>query len=719
MSHSRRPGFRVACLLCGLSADTSRSLHSQTDAARPQNEIVVSATGLEEEAFEVPYSAHSLDGNVLTSQKAYRTLPDALREIPGAMVQKTSSGQGSPYLRGFTGYRTLLLIDGIRLNSAVMRDGPNQYWNTVDPLTIERLEVVKGPSSVLHGSDAIGGTVNVVTQSQDPSPGDAMGSWFGDVFWSRRLYYRFASGEQSHVARAESSVAVDGKLGLTGGASYRDVGDIIGGKHTGALNRTDYDELDGDVKAVWRVAPDTDLIFAYQRVSQEDVPRTHSTVFSQSFRGTSVGTDLRRELDQSRRLGYVQLHKKNVADWLSRISISLSHHEQDEEEIRVQSNSRRTVQGFDDGVTGAWIQLESPSPIGTLSYGVEYYHDNVDAHQRVLNPDGTLRSRSARGPVADEARYDQLGIYAQDSVEIVKDRFEVILGGRYNFVHAAASEMDPDLTDSVRFGKLSEDYDAVVGSLRGLVHATADWNFFGGASQGFRAPNLSDLTRFDVARSGEQETPAPDLDPEKYLTFEGGTRVRNVDWGYEAYVAYHYTVIQDMIVRFPTGNTVNGLPEVTKDNVGDGFVQGVDLGLSWNFFEGFTAFGSFAWLEGEADTFVGASRRRKPLSRIQPASSLIGLRWDSKSKKYFVEGTALIADDQHRLSPDDKLDNQRIPPGGTPGYTVYTLRLGTEVTRGLNVFAAVENIMDRDYRILGSGQNEPGTNVILGADWRF
>jgi len=84
--------------------------------------------------------------------------------VPGVMVQKTGHGQGSPYIRGFTGFRTLLMIDGIRLNNAVFRDGPNQYWNTVDPFSIERLEVVKGPSSVLYGSDAIGGTVNVITR---------------------------------------------------------------------------------------------------------------------------------------------------------------------------------------------------------------------------------------------------------------------------------------------------------------------------------------------------------------------------------------------------------------------------------------------------------------------------------------------------------------------------------------------------------------------------
>ncbi|MBI4604393.1 MAG: TonB-dependent receptor [Planctomycetes bacterium] len=691
---------------------------------RRLDEIIVTATAVEADPFDVPYTTQTLDGGRLAGERAARTLPESLRETPGVMVQKTSNGQGSPFLRGFTGFRTLLLIDGIRLNNAVLREGPNQYWNTVDPLTLERLEVVKGPSSVLYGSDAVGGTVNAITQSRDPEVGDPpFGDWLGGVYWARRLYYRLASGEDSHVARAETSVALDGKLGLIGGVSWKDFGDIGGGRHTGHLDRTDYDELDGDAKAVYRIAPDTDLVVAFQRVGQEDAPRTHSTVFSESFHGTAAGTDRKRELDQVRTLGYVQVHRKDVAEWLSRVSASLSFHLQEEDETRVVSSGRRTQQGFEDGTTGAWVQLESPTPIGTLTYGVEEYHDEVDSRSRVMSSDGTLRSRSERGPVADEASYDLFGAYVQDRVEVVEDRLELTLGGRYNYARAEADEVDPDPADATVLGDVDEDWHSAVGSLRALFHAVEGWNLFGGVSQGFRAPNLSDLTRFDVARSGEVETPAPDLDPEKYVSFEAGTKARSIEWGAEAHAAYHYTVIDDMIQRFPTGDTIDGLPEVTKDNVGDGFVHGVEVGASWRFLQGLsgdlTAFGSFAWLEGEADTFVGSAERRRPISRIQPALSIVGLRWDSKRRAVFVEGTVTLADRQDRLSPEDRSDAQRIPPGGTPGYAVYALRAGVEPLPGFKLFAGIENITDRDYRVHGSGQNEPGTNAVLGADLRF
>ena len=120
------------------------------------DEIVVTASRRPVEAFSEPYLINARDAENLTEVRQVRTIPDAMREIPGVMVQKTGHGQGSPYIRGFTGLRTLFLIDGIRLNNSTFRDGPNQYWNTVDAFAVQRLELVKGPSSVLYGSDAIG-----------------------------------------------------------------------------------------------------------------------------------------------------------------------------------------------------------------------------------------------------------------------------------------------------------------------------------------------------------------------------------------------------------------------------------------------------------------------------------------------------------------------------------------------------------------------------------
>ena len=78
-----------------------------------------------------------------------------------------------------------------------------------------------------------------------------------------------------------------------------------------------------------------------------------------------------------------------------------------------------------------------------------------------------------------------------------------------------------------------------------------------------------------------------------------------------------------------------------------------------------------------------------------------------------------ISEEQDRLAYNDTLDTQRIPVGGTPGYDVYHLRLGWKPCRFATISAALENLTNEDYRVHGSGANEPGRNFVVAADFRF
>ncbi|MBN1422159.1 MAG: TonB-dependent receptor, partial [Planctomycetes bacterium] len=632
-------------------------------------DVLITATGTGREPGDLPYTTDTIGEEAIRERKVPRTLPQALSETPGVSVQQTGHGLESPYIRGFTGFRTLLLIDGIRFNNATFREGPNQYWGLVDPLALQRIEVVKGPSSVLYGSDAIGGTVNAISVEDIPDGIHPAG------------YYRFASAEESHTVRGETRGFHGDRLSYSGGITWRTFGDLQGGRHTGLQENTGYDSFSGDAKVRWDVNGALHLTAAFMSVDQFDVPRTHSTMYGVSFHGTQVGSDLRRDIDNAHRLGYVRSEWLPEETWLERVSLTLSYQVLTEEENRGRSSSRTAIQGFDDHTLGASLFAVSPSPIGTWTYGAEYYGDFVtDSKRRDYNADGSLASVSRRGPVADDARYDTIGVFIQDEIQPCEP-FTIIAGGRYTFVRAWAddADIDTDLTDAQAFSNLSESWQTVTGSLRGLYKLTDCLTPFAGVSQGFRAPNLSDLTRFDIARSGEQEIPAPGLDPEYFTSLEAGLHARWPGWG--GTISYFYTDIDDMIVRYPTGAvTATGDPIVTRDNVGDGYLHGVELGLDAGVYEGLSAFGTFAWMEGMNETYATLTRKSKePISRILPTQWLLGLRWESEDRTFWAESTARFVLREDRLSPDDELDTQRIPPDGTPGYTLIGLRGGVRI----------------------------------------
>jgi hemoglobin/transferrin/lactoferrin receptor protein len=133
-------------------------------AAAVAETVVVTGAARGAATVEAPYTVNVVSRAQL-ARKLVRTLPEALSETQGVLVQKTAHGQGSPFLRGFTGYRTLTLIDGVRYNNSVYRDGPNEYFSLIDFNAMERLELLSGPAAVLYGSDAVGGTLNLQTRA--------------------------------------------------------------------------------------------------------------------------------------------------------------------------------------------------------------------------------------------------------------------------------------------------------------------------------------------------------------------------------------------------------------------------------------------------------------------------------------------------------------------------------------------------------------------------
>jgi len=120
------------------------------------DELVISAHRQLSNKFDRPEAIYILGGEALSTNTPM-SLAHAMSQMPGVWMQKTNHGGGSPFLRGLTGYQTLILIDGIRFNNSTFRSGPNQYLNTIDPYTLERIEILRGQGSVQYGSDAIGG----------------------------------------------------------------------------------------------------------------------------------------------------------------------------------------------------------------------------------------------------------------------------------------------------------------------------------------------------------------------------------------------------------------------------------------------------------------------------------------------------------------------------------------------------------------------------------
>ena len=321
-----------------------------------------------------------------------------------------------------------------------------------------------------------------------------------------------------------------------------------------------------------------------------------------------------------------------------------------------------------------------------------------------------------QGPVADDSAYDLLGLYALWS-ELYADRVEIFIGGRFTYAAARAGRFLNPETGEVE--SLSDSWTNFSGSGRVMWRALDSLHLYASVAQGFRAPNLSDLTRLDSARSNEIQTPSTDLSPETFLGLEIGTKSRGRR--HRASLAVFGTFIYDGLVRTPTGRTIDGEEEVRVRNVGNGFVTGVEFGGAYTIWRELELFGNASYVFGKQDIFPSSEpvKVREYIDRMPPFAGQAGLRWAQPGSRLWGEIGTRFALEQSRVNSRDRSDTQRIPPGGTPAWATLDIRAGIEVARFLRFALALENLTDETYRVHGSGVTAAGRQVKLTTELSF
>ena len=672
------------------------------DEASRDEPIIITGTRADRTLDEEPYPVEVIELEEL-QRDLPRTVPEALRRLPGVLVQKSGSGHGSPYIRGFTGNRTLLVIDGIRYNNATYRDGANEYFAQVDQFTLDRIELVSGPASALYGSEAVGGTIVLSTR---PS---SLFSHEGQYLEGEQ-FLRWSSGDSSITSRTGFEFGDGGKWGFQGGFTARDYNEIQAAD-LGSLPYTGYTEEAFDGRFDIALGPHWTATMALQLLSQDDVPRTHSTIFAVPYAGTIAGTDLKREKDHRRTLGYTKLRGGTGSRWADTLDLTLSFQARSEREDRTRGNGNEIRQSFSSGTWG--VAAVGTAELGQIdiTYGVDASREAIDSAREDFDRASGARTWRLQGPVGDDARYDQSGAFARVDFSL-SDRWLVEAGLRYSHVATDIGVFADPVTDRAR--TFSGEWSDLSGSLRAQysVGAHRIWTAY---SRSFRAPNVADISRFGASRSTEIEVASLDLVPETFDTFELAYRYK--DDRLELGVSAHTTALVDYIETVPTGRTREGLIEVAKQNAASGRISGAEFFGQTKLPRGFSLEGNLTWLKGRLTSPTSDGPVQEPLTRIQPLTANVAVAWERGADWLRAEAQFVARADE--LSSGDVLDRERIPPGGTPGYALLGVRGGTRVAQRIEATIALENLLDEAWRPHGSGNNEPGRHLTAGLHVTF
>ncbi|MEQ1585373.1 MAG: TonB-dependent receptor, partial [Cyclobacteriaceae bacterium] len=622
-------------------------------------------------------------------QNAPRTTPEALMNQSGVWVQKTNHGGGSPIIRGLVGNQVLLLVDGIRLNNSTYRYGPNQYLNTIDPGVIERMEAIRGSGSVLYGSDALGGVVQVI--SKVPS----FSSEKTNV--SASIIAKWMSKDMEQSGRAEVEIGSK-RIAFLGGFSERNFGELVAGGELGTLSPTGYHERAADAKVLVRTGSSGMLTAAFQQLTQSDVPRYDQV--------TQGGYSMYKFDPQMRQLSYMRWETFSNNRLAQSIRITGSYNRSVEGTLSQKTNSATIKSQRDEVNTTGFIAeiISKPTSQWNAQTGIEYYFDNVGSTASELNTT-TQAETSVRGSYANGSTLSNMAIFTNHQFDWQK--FQFTSGLRFNAVAVTVED--------ATFGNQKINPSACVGNLGVMYKITPHLRAIFSGNTGFRAPNVDDMSKFGAVEATVFEIPSSELSPEKSFTLETGFKFNGKK--YSGALTAYQTQLSDLIDRVPAtyqgSTTYDGKNVYQKQNVGEAIVKGFEAEGEAALFSTLSAYGNLTYTYGDNKT------KQESMRRIPPLFGRLGLQYRN-SGGWWLKGELAMAGEQDRLAAGDLSDvriSSRLVDGVMPGWNSLTLHAGYQY-KSVRIQTSIINLLDKAYRIYASGVDEYGRclNVMVMVD---
>ncbi|WP_205525768.1 TonB-dependent receptor plug domain-containing protein [Pyxidicoccus trucidator] len=718
-------GLALLGLLCGAAARAQESAPADAPV-QPPPETVVSAPASKEDAPQG--RATSTVTRADLERRLPRSAPDALRWEPGVFVQQTAHAQGSAFVRGLTGQQTLALFDGIRLNTSTWRQGPNQYFFTLDSRTLDSVEVLRGGASTPYGSDALGGVLlaHPLEPPTRPTP-------FRPTF-----FLRGATSDRERGGRVQVQGATE-RLGFLGGVGGRRVGLLESGGPVYNLTDgklpevprfdedgrtqlgTGFDELTADGRLVWRASATDSVTAAAYLYRQYDASRTDQCAPPFSRFDECLQYD-----QQFRTLAYAAWSRAEPGGLTARATLSWQQqHERrtfDRPAFNVVDRGTDTVDTL-----GTTVHV-SPAPYTVasrplrLTFGADGAWDFVRSDARTTFTALAVELERSRGQYLQGSRYFTGGAFV-DGEWALHPALTARAGTRLGLVSARAPE---DLESGTL--AVQDTWVPWVGHVGAEWRATQLLTLLAHVDRSFRAPNLDDLTSRQQTGPGFQFENAA-LSPEKATTVDVGARVRTgvlmlEGWGF-------VTQLDDAIGRRP--RDVTDCPPATPQcnaswsrfqlvNARErSMLYGLEGSARVRLPAAFTAQAGLAWAWGEGPNLADPPSNpdvpyasRVPLSRVPPLNGTVELLWAHPSGLSASTGLRW-ARAQERLAVADRSD-ARIPLGGTPGYAVLETRAAWRLGTRWVVAAVLENVTDAAYRSHGSSVNGPGRGLVVSLE---
>ena len=704
-----------------LSVLAANVVHAESEVFEFE-EVVVTANKIEQPLSEVAGSVAVIDGEQIEKTGATE-LYDALKNEPGVTVTGGAGRAQNITIRGMTGNRILVVKDGIKSSDGFGANDINDKVgrNSFDLTDIDSVEIVKGASSSVHGSGAVGGVV--VIKSKQPGDylkdsdfySDVSGTYTGvsDKYrGSTRLAFRSGSFESLiNLAYWEGGETRNYDESL----NKRDI-DGVSGAYTLNYWAQDNLMLKGKIDYYKDNLSRPEGLAKIQKDGEWETEEFDQQAYTESYTAY-VGAEYFPIDSWFEELDTKVYWRNTVAD--EAVNALISQEQGNITAFRRLIDDRH----FTDEVIGAdadFISSFSDSAVNhTLSYGVSFdttFHERP-SNSVILDWNG-LNQKDAK-PFASARSY-VFAAHLRDVIEV--DRWTITAGARVD-IH----QITPDSDGTIEGYKLSDKTTGEFSpSLSVSYEITDSLNSYVSYNHGFRAPTYDKIYGYQnhdfVPITPFEIIPNEDLDKETSDSFELGSKFDNGQT--KLYAAVFYQKFEDFIdvkqITFSPDMNNYGLYYKQYQNVSGVETYGFEATVAQHLNESWSISTKLGFVDGEND-------EDEKIRTLTPWEGNVALNYDNESlSAYTMLNWAQAMDDVPQCESDIGLT---VDCATTSGWATVDMGVSYSWNFGLDVSANVINLFDKEYiryqdvaGIIDSNKHystEPGRYFTVHAKYQF
>lgn len=729
-------GVAIGTKCWSQDAQSAQTPEDDSTAVHALAPIVVTAARQISPALSTPATVSVID-EIQLQENLVTDFGELFRYEPGVAVKREPRGRGDESgieVRGIGGQRLGLLVDGVRLPGGYVASGANLGQLKLDPLSLSRVEVLRGPASSLYGSDALAGVVLFRTLSPQDFLDDTKAlAGSASVGFDGSDNSRWANANLAFRAGATQNL-----LSLTERAGHEQKN-----HHDSALHQNPQDARQHNVLFKSLLDIDAARTLTLTGEHYEQSIRTNQLSLLGPISGGTRIRGSRADDDSVRdRVGLAYSHAPTGA-WFDHFTAQIDYQRSSSKERTYENRQPPGVapvllrDGLLSHLEPQWsgsVQFEGHLDAGTITHrwvtGIDLLSKSVsvrnDALQRTVT--GTAGTNVIDGDVyprktAPDTDVRNIGLFIQDEIAFDEGRLRLTPGLRFDSYKLSP---EPD----VLFANANVAHTTPVGlserAWTPRLGVTYEWLpsqvIFANYVTGFRMPTYDQLNRVGqvaVATFIHDFVPAPNLKPEHSQGIEWGLRGQSRGGSYELSVFYNrYSdfINTEMIAYIPAGASGGPRPirRFQSRNIGEVEIYGIEakgqLLLSpW-------IKGGDTWrLIGALQWSVGNDKvADQPLNSIQPARLVAGFRWDERDSRYGAQLTGNLVAGKKRVNEALTQTGSTPPvPLTTAGYATMDLNAYRRLDKQVTLNFAVYNLFDRKYF------DWPAVSQLTGNDARL